>query len=313
MQGGRRPIVVVGSMNVDWVSRVAELPKAGETVAASSMVRHFGGKGANQAIAAARQGAQVSFIGCIGEDDWGREYRNHLRAEGIDDSALESAPQAATGTAFITVNRAGDNVIVVAEGANGLLRPRQIRAGKELISKAGAVLVQWEVPRDAVIETVTISRRFQVPVVMNPSPIQADFPWGKFLIHTLIANETEAAAIFGRSVAKHPKRLSEALPSHGIQHLVVTRGGASTWGITVDTAVEIQTAPVEPLDTVGAGDAFAGTYTACLTRGFGFVRSIQHANVAGALTTLQHGAQSSIPKLRAVDRAVRRLFHPSTP
>lgn len=300
-------IIVVGSLNIDWTARVHRLPATGQTVAASEMARTFGGKGANQAIAAARQGARVAMIGSIGDDEAGLSYRERLRLEKIDDTAVITLPRQLTGTALITVDATADNTIVVSEGANGHLKPAHIRAHRLALQQADALLLQWETPQACVLETLKLAAASKVPVVMNPSPIHPDFPWNKHPVHTLIVNETEATALFGKGAAKSAEKLRPLLSKHGITRLVVTRGSQPTWGITADDIITQSTLPVKPVDTVGAGDSFAGAYTAALARGLTFADCLRHANIAGALATTKNGAQASIPTLAAVRKSLSNL------
>jgi len=300
-------IAVIGSLNIDWTACVRRLPAAGQTVPASAMARTFGGKGANQAIAAARQGARVSMIGCLGDDEAGASYRARLEAEGIDHSGILTIPRTLTGTALIAVDDAAENTIIVAEGANGRLKPAHLRACRDRLVRADAILLQWETPRPCVLEALKLAASAGIPAVMNPSPLQDGFPWGKHPIHTLIVNETEAAGLFGKRVAASPEKLRGCLVTHGLSTLVVTRGASPTWGITRDGIIDQATLAVKPVDTVGAGDSFAGAYTAALARGLGLRDCLRHANIAGALATTKSGAQSSIPGHAAVRKALGAL------
>src|SRR6185436_3861474 len=190
-------VAVVGSLNVDYIATVDRLPVAGETVPATALVRRFGGKGANQAVAAARQGAVVNMIGCLGIDSEGSSYVERLRAEGIGVNGISTTSKALTGTALIAVDRAAENIIVVAAGANGYLKRAAVRSRHESIAAADALLLQLEVPLDSVTEAVRIANRANVPVVFNPSPWSQGFHWGEYNVDTLIVNAGEAQAIFG--------------------------------------------------------------------------------------------------------------------
>lgn len=298
--------VVVGSLNVDLIARVKRLPKPGQTIASTSLLQRFGGKGANQAVALARQGARVSMIGCLGDDASGMAYRRHLRKEGIHDGGIVSFSKTPTGTALIAVDGTAENMIIVAAGANGWLKPAHVRAQAGLLAEADMLLLQWEVPQAAVLEALKQANRHDVPVVMNPSPWREDFPWGRHAVHTLIVNEGEAHAIFGRRLTRRAGALSKALASYGVQLLVITRGAESTLGIGPDGVMEVPTLPVTPIDTVGAGDAFAGTYTMCLAEGRDAAEAILYANAAGSLATLKAGAQEALPGRREVELALKR-------
>jgi ribokinase len=299
-------VVVVGSLNIDYIASVEQLPRPGETVAASGLLRRFGGKGANQAVAAARQGASVAIIGCVGVDDAGREYCDRLRAERIEVAGISTTRKALTGTALIAVDNTAENIIVVAAGANGELKPAAIRAHRQLIGAAGIILLQLEIPMVTVVETVRLANRLKVPVALNPSPLRDGFPWGKCRVDTLVANAGEAEAIFGQLVDKLPAQVSawrRALQQRQITQLVITRGAKPTFCLDVNACFEIPTLPVKPLDTVGAGDAFAGTFAARRAEGADLASAVRFANCAGALATLKTGAQEAIPSRAATDRA----------
>ena len=303
-------VVVVGSLNLDLIAQVERLPAAGETVPASGLLRRFGGKGANQAVAAARQGAAVTLIGCVGDDAEGAAYREHLaRREGINVRAVREVPRTPTGTALIAVDRRGQNCIVVVAGANARLTAADVRAQAAIIRRADALLAQLEVPLPAVLEAIRIANAAGVPVVFNPSPLRADFPWGRVALHTVIVNELEARQIFGRAVGDLERTAPawrRVLTGRQIAQLLVTRGARSTLCLTAEKCFAVPTRRVRPVDTVGAGDAFAGTFTARLAEGCAVAKAVALANCAGALATLKHGAQEAMPMRLATQRAWSR-------
>jgi ribokinase len=304
-------VMVVGSLNADYIAAVKRLPAPGETVAATGLVRRFGGKGANQAVAAARQGARVSMIGCVGADDAGRAYCRRLLAEGIDTRGFASTRKALTGTALIAVDQAAENLIVVAAGANGQLTPDLVRAQRANIASAAILLLQLEVPMAAVIEAVRIANRSKVPVALNPSPLCQGFPWGNCALDTLIANAGEAQAIFGLELDTLPRELAawqRALARRRVRHLIVTRGAKPTICVCESGCFAVPTLAVRPVDTVGAGDAFAGAYAARRAAGKEVSDAVRYANCVAALATLKPGAQEATPKRAAAERALRRLI-----
>ena len=303
-------VVLVGSLNIDYIAAVEHLPVAGETVPASGLVRRFGGKGANQAIAAARQGARVAMIGCVGADDAGRAYCQRLHGEGIDVAGISTTNRALTGTALIAVDKAAENTIIVAAGANGELKPAAIRAQRKRIASADILLLQLEVPMPTVIETVRMANRANVPVVLNPSPLRDGFPWGKCRLDTLIVNAGEAQAIFGLRADDLPAglvRWQRALAERQIERLIITQGARPTICVSAAGCLKVATLAITPVDTVGAGDAFAGAFAAHRADGADLIKAIRFANCAGALATLKPGAQESIPDKVFTARAVRRL------
>lgn len=310
MRPSASSVIVVGSLNIDYIASVDRLPAPGETVLAGGLIQRFGGKGANQAVAAARQGAAVSMMGCVGEDDNGRAYIQRLRAEGINLRGLTTTNKALTGTALIAVDRSAENMIIVAPGANGQLKPATIRKCSSLIQPPAFLLVQFEIPMSTVIETVRVANRAGIPVVLNPSPFKQGFPWGDLRIETLITNELEANAIFGMrpdSVRSDFDAWSGLLKQKAVERLVITRGAKPTLSLDDEGWSEIAGLKVKPVDTVGAGDAFAGTYVARRGEGADVGRAIQYASCAGALATLKAGAQESIPARAATEKAFRRL------
>lgn len=289
----QRPrIVVVGSLNVDHTLRVPHIPAPGETLTSSSMLTCFGGKGANQAVAAARAGGAVSMIGCVGEDDFGARYIEQLQSDGIDTVGVLRSTLP-TGTALIAVDDCGENSIIVNAGANHAITPEDIDRRAELIRGADALLLQLECPLAVVQRAAEIARAAGVRVILNPSPLSAEYLAAQFTVDTLIVNEGEAEQIA-------PQRtLLEAM----CRHLIITRGSESTLSITEEGVAEIVPPKVAPVDTVGAGDTFAGAFAVASSEGRG--DAISFANAAGALATLEAGAQPAIPTRGEIEAFMR--------
>lgn len=304
----KRPkVVVVGSLNLDYVASVRQLPRAGETVSANALAHRFGGKGANQAVAAARLGARVSLIGCVGKDETGRMYRQRLRSEGVDMVALGTNPFAPTGIALIAVDAAGENSIVVCPGANGELDPATVCRHRALIASANTLLLQWEVPQSSILESIRIANSAGVAVVMNPSPFHQGFPWGRYEIDVLIVNGSEAHSILGLTSGTLHRQLNELRIQLGRKRcrwLIVTRGPRATRVVSGKEYFEVPTLRVSPVDTVGAGDAFAGALATRLAEGAAMREAVRFANCAGALATLKMGAQEAIPSRAKVRRVL---------
>jgi len=301
-------IVVVGSLNLDYFTRVEFLPRPGETIAAERLNRFRGGKGANQAIAAARQGCEVTLVGAVGTDEGGGSYRRALEEEGIRTDHLRTAP-GETGSAFITVDRQGENMIVIAPGANAELRRSDITRSAPWIESCALLLGQFEVPTAALVEAARIANRCNALVVINPSPFLPTFPWEEIRTDVIVANETEAEALLGfRPELSAVSEVRARLHELRADALVVTRGGDETLAFTREG--EVFTVPVLsvlPVDTVGAGDAFTGCLAARLAQGETLETALRAANCAGALTTLGAGAQDPIPDRDQVERHVQFL------
>jgi ribokinase len=288
---------------------VSRLPAAGETVCAAGLERRFGGKGANQALAAARQGAQVTLIACLGDDPDGRDYRNHLRREGINCSAVGTVRGQGTGSAFIAVDGKGENQIIVIPGANAALTPPSLKMQRARIEVAKALLIQLEVPRETVVDAIDIANRAKVPVVLNPSPIDDSFPWGKVAADVLIVNDSEARRIFGRETAgieNDGKDWHAAMAEKRVACLIITRGSEPTLVLHDGAVKTVPTHPVKAVDTVGAGDTFAGAFTTHYAEGSPLLECVRWANAAAALSTLQAGAQNGVPLRGEVQSALTK-------
>ncbi|QMW68370.1 ribokinase [Mumia sp. ZJ1417] len=265
-------VVVVGSLNVDLVTTVARHPEPGETVLGGDLVRLRGGKGANQALAARRAGASVAMIGRVGDDADGRAYRAAMSDAGVDVTHLHLTPAAPTGTALIVVDEAGENSIVVAPGANARLDAADVEAAREMIATADVVLVQLEIADEAVRAVAGVAARAGTRLVVNASPVR-DLP-AEVLRQAdpVVLNEHEAAAY--------------GLATGGDAVCVTLGGRGATWGEATATPP-----PVLPVDTTGAGDAFAGALAAALAARVPREEALRAAVDAGAEATTWPGAQ----------------------
>ena len=285
-------VVVVGSLNIDYTLRVPRIAAPGETLTARSMFSCLGGKGANQAIAAARAGARAALIGCVGEDESGTRYIKALKKEGIDTRGIQRS-STPTGVAFIVVDDAGENSIIVNPGANHEVTKAQVERHAALIREADALLLQLECPLSVVRLAAEIARAAGVRVILNPSPLTEAFLADPFEVDVLIVNEGEARKLVPN------RRLQEARS----RQLVITRGAESTLHVTKGGLVEYVPPKVLPVDTVGAGDAFAGAFAVASSEGQ--AHAVAFGNAAGALATQKAGAQPSIPSREAILLALK--------
>ena len=268
-------VVVLGSLNVDLVTRVERHPRPGETVLGTGLVRLAGGKGANQAVAAAAAGASVAMVGCVGDDAGGTAYRARLTARGVDVHAVRVVPGVASGHAVVTVAEDGENSIVVVPGANELLDEREV-AAIDGLRPGDVLLVQLEVPRAVVCTAVRRAAGRGARVVLNIAPYAALPPDVVALADPVVANEHEMAAL--AEAGAEPRSV------------LVTFGanGASWDGVTVPAHL---VPAAEVADTTGAGDAFCGALAAALARGAGREKALDAALAAGAAAVLHEGAQ----------------------
>jgi ribokinase len=287
-------IVVVGSSNTDLVINVPRLPAPGETVAGGPLLRYGGGKGANQAVAAARAGARVTFVGARGDDDFGAAAAAALRREGINLAHFTARRGAGSGVALILVGGATrENQITVARSANDLLRPADVSRAASAIAKAGAVVAQFEVPLPAVTRAAALARKSGVPFILNPAPMRKLPASLLRQISVLVPNEHEAALLTGERDAK---RAANMLLAAGCGAVVVTLGAK---GALIAQGGELLARPaprVRPVDTVGAGDCFTGWLAAGIAEGLTLPDAAARAIIAASISVTRPGAQASMPK-----------------
>jgi ribokinase len=299
-------IVVVGSLNMDLVTRTARRPARGETLLGQSFDMFVGGKGFNQAIAAARQGAAVRMVGRLGADDFGRRLRQTMAAEGIDAQYVAEDTTTSSGIATIVVDGEGDNSIIVVSGANGRVGPADVECAADAIAGADALMLQLEVPLDAVIRAAQIARAAGVRVLLNPAPAQPLPDELLRLVDVLTPNETETQILTGLSIDDDGSaaRAADALLARGVGAAVLTLGARGALLADRTQHTRIPSYSVEVVDTTAAGDAFCGALAAQLARGRTPAEAVRYANAAGALATTVLGAEPAMPRLEAVERLV---------
>lgn len=301
-------IVVVGSINVDIVNRVNEYPVPGETVKSEGTEFFYGGKGANQAVAAARSGGDVSMVGAVGSDPYGGEVLAALRDKGVDTSGIAAKP-GATGMAFITVNAAGQNQIILAEGANGRLLPDDVRDAPAL-DAAAMILLQNEIPWNTNISVLHAAKTKGIPVLLNPAPAIRIPDDMLPLIGTLVLNESEAEHITGLSVGGKDDAAAalRQLLNRGVGEAILTLGAQGALYMNKrEDVVYMPAVPVKAVDTTSAGDTFIGYYAAGICAGKPAPEALRYAGAAAALSVTRKGAQSSIPERREVDEFLKTI------
>lgn len=305
----RATVVVVGSVNMDLVVRVPRLPQPGETLAGTDFRTLPGGKGANQAVAVARLGGRSVLVGRVGDDVFGDRLRRGLRADGVDVRHLGVLPKTPSGVAVIGVEDGGQNSIAIVPGANGRLRPADLRPLEALIARADAVLVQLEIPLEAAAAALRLARRHQVFTVLDTAPVPpGGLPCDLFReVDILSPNQTEAALLAGcrSETPDEAAAAADELIARYDPGLVVVKLGAQGALAHAGGGVEpvLQPAfPVEPVDTTAAGDAFTAALTLRLAEGADLGESLRFASAAAALSVTRLGAQDSMPTRSAVDR-----------
>ncbi|MFH8409635.1 ribokinase [Streptomyces sp. NPDC018019] len=291
-------VLVVGSANADLTVRVARRPGAGETVHGSDLVESAGGKGANQAAAAARLGGRVGLLARVGDDAYGELLLDAQRAAGTDVTHVIAAPGTRTGTAMIIVGPDGDNSIVVSPGANAALTPADVAAARDVIAGSATVSLQLEVPMETVRATAATATETGTRVVLNPSPTPDRLdPELLAAADPLVVNEHEAQQLAGRGEGT-PEDWARALRDQGARSVVVTLGGDGALVVDGEGKSErVAGVKVEPVDTTGAGDAFTGALATRLARGDSLPDAARFAVRVGAAAVTKPGAQPSYPTL----------------
>ncbi|WP_247422224.1 ribokinase [Ralstonia pseudosolanacearum] len=291
-------VLVVGSLNMDLVIRTPCLPRPGQTVAAPALETIPGGKGANQAVAAARLGSRVAMLGCVGDDPHGMALREGLLREGVDTAMVTAHAGAPTGIACVTVADNGQNTIVIVAGANRQLTPAMIDAQRAAFERAKVIVCQLESPPDAVERALLLGQRLGKTVILNPAPAAGPLPtpWLAACDY-LIPNETEAALLTARRVDSPEAALNAAADLHaqGARHVIVTLGARGIAYVDATTRLLMPAHPAQAVDTTAAGDTFVGALATALAEGAAPVEAIQFGLAAAAVSVTRLGAQPSIP------------------
>ena len=292
-------VTVIGSSNIDLVIKSGLLPQPGQTVLGGDFFQAFGGKGANQAVAAARAGAHTAFIGKVGKDSFGDQMKHNLKADGIDISGLAADPDLPSGAALIMVNEEGENIISVAPGANSRLLPDDIEKNSALIQKADIILLQLEIPLETVYRAIDIAAEGGTKVILNPAPAPNETfsPDHLRSVSCCIPNKGELEILTGAAISSE-KDLEKAvsdLSSRGVDTVLVTLGSEGVFYFDKGSFGTVPSKKVVPVDTVGAGDCFSGCFAAALSDNIDLVQAVEFAVAGAAVSVTRMGAQPSLP------------------
>ena len=290
-------ILVVGSINMDLVVRVPHAPAPGETVLGGDFETFPGGKGANQAVAAARMGGEVTMVGRVGSDDFGDTLIQGLVENKIKTTHVTKDSNAPTGIAMIAVAADGENMIVVASGANMQVSVEDVNKARDLMRETDLLLLQLELPVEAIASAVELAKAYGVPVVLNPAPAQ---PLSKILlasIDVITPNQNELAILSGEQDLENG---IQKLRAWGVKNLVVTLGANGARVVTDGVDQHVRAHEVTAVDTTAAGDAFNGALAVALAEKKSLLEAVGYGMAAGALATTKRGAQPSLPTRDAV-------------
>lgn len=315
LQFRRGPIVVIGSINMDLVCRAARVPAPGETILGSDLVTIPGGKGANQAVAAAKLGAEVYFVGRVGNDDFGARLLNGLQQHRVKTDFVTVTEGVSSGCAMILVDKKGENSIIVSPGANHRLTPADIDAAAEIIRSASIVLLQLEIPLGVVGHSMLVCRRQDTRTMLDPAPVPPKgLPRALFDVDILCPNENEAEALLQRrstGSTSRPKRadakqMGGELLALGPTVVIQKLGRKGALIQDRNGYIEhVKGFPAKVIDTTAAGDAFAGAFAVALSEGSNMQDAVRFANAAGASCCEAFGAQPALPTRQAVETKLK--------
>lgn len=299
-------IVVIGSINMDLVARVDRLPRAGETVHGLDLLQVPGGKGANQAVAAARLGARSTMIGRVGDDGFGQELKKSLRSAGVGIDHVSVTERCSSGVALIGVDQSGQNTITIVAGANGRMTPADVSRVDSVIASADAIMLQLEIPIPAVEWALAAARRHGVLSVLDTAPApQAELPPTLFEADIISPNQTEAEQLTGIEV-RNPDdaiRAAQVLRRRGARYVIIKLGEQGALSVDQDSrATHVAAASVQVVDTTAAGDAFTAAVALGFAEGLSPVESVRFGCAAGTLAATGLGAQQSLPTRAEVEQ-----------
>ncbi|CDG19689.1 ribokinase [Xenorhabdus poinarii G6] len=297
-------LVVMGSINADHILDLDSFPQPGETVKGKQYQVAFGGKGANQAVAAGRCGANTTFIACVGQDDIGARICQQLAEDNINTSSIEVIEGETTGVALIFVNRQGENVIAIHAGANERLTPDYFLRYSHVIKDADALLLQLETPLETVQLAAETARKHQAKVILNPAPAQKLSDQLLSLVDIITPNETEAECLTGIAVKDDvgAEKAAQALHAKGIKTVIITLGSRGVWlGEKGSQGKIVPGFKVTAIDTIAAGDTFNGALLTGLLEGKDMLPAIRFAHAAAAIAVTRRGAQPAIPWRNEID------------
>lgn len=300
----KKKIVVVGSSNVDLIMKMERLPEKGETITDADFVQTFGGKGANQAVGAARAGGEVILVNCVGDDAYTPQMVENLVRDGIDTQYVFHERDIASGHALIMIGEAGNNYLSVAPGANYRLTPARVDAARAALEQAAIIVMQYEIPADTVQHVMTLAEEKAIPVLWNFAPAR-DFELSYLSkVNILVVNESEAEFLSGKSVhsVADAERVAPLMAERGVSHVILTLGEKGAYCLGSNEGFHVPAFSVDTVDTTAAGDVFCGALAVAWVEQRSLREAVRFASAAAALAVTKLGAQPSVPTREAIDR-----------
>lgn len=300
------PFTIIGSANVDMIMKVPRLPERGETVTDGTFMQTFGGKGANQAVAAARLGGDARFVACLGRDVFTPAMVENFRRDGLNLAGVRFVEDRPSGSALVMIDQGGMNYLTVAPGSNAVLSPDQIAGEWTRIEQSGLILLQMEIPVETNREILKRARAAGIPVMLNYAPAHSIHPDLLAGLDTLIVNENEASALSGIEPADDvsAERAVRVLAAMGVRRVILTLGAAGSLIFSDEHVTRVPAYPVEAVDTTAAGDTFCGALGVALLEERPLLEAVRFATAAAALSVTRFGAQPSIPTRIEIDRFI---------
>ncbi|MGD0573617.1 MAG: ribokinase [Sedimentisphaerales bacterium] len=307
MKTDKPKICVVGSSNIDLVVKSRRLPSRGETILGGEFLMVPGGKGANQAVAAAKLGARVYFVAKLGEDIFGTQSFTNFKEEGVNTKYVTRTNKALSGVASIAVDKAGNNTIVVAPGANHLLTPQDVKRAESAIASCSAIIAQLEIPVKTVEFAARLAQKFKIPFILDPAPAQKLSSELFAMTDVIKPNETEAGILTGIEVTdtKTAGKAAWKLLKRGVKTVIITMGAKGCFVVNNEINKFFPAKKVKAVDSTAAGDAFVGGLAFCIAQGKTILEAVLFAGNVAALSVTKMGAQSSMPSMKEVEKFIK--------
>jgi ribokinase len=303
-----RKIVVIGSSNVDLLMKMDHLPEKGETVTDAVFMQVYGGKGANQAVAAARAGGNVAFVNCVGEDAYTPQMVQNYKNDGIDTRFVFQEKDIASGHALIMIGGEGMNYLSVAPGANYKLTPQKIDEALPVFDEAAMIVMQYEIQEETIKYVIDLANRKNIPVLWNCAPARAFDLTYIPKINILVLNEVEAGFLAEMTVETEAdaEKAAQKLVDRGVEKVIITLGSKGAFVVTKTEKVSVPSFKVEAVDTTAAGDTFCGAFAVALVEGNSLKEALQFASAASAISVTRIGAQPSAPTRKEIDEFLNK-------